>query len=49
VLYGIALGMIVYIVVMELWPYIRKNPRKLTSVICGIIGLVIVLISTLME
>lgn len=49
VLYGMALGMIVYIVVMELWPYIRKNPAKLKSSICAFIGLIIVLISTFME
>jgi len=49
VLYGIALGMIAYIVVLELWPYIRKKDSKWTSIICSFIGLVIVLISVLFE
>ena len=48
-LYGIALGMIAYIVVMELWPYIRKHPGKVTSIVCSILGLIVVLISVFME
>jgi len=49
VLYGIALGMIAYIVIMELWPYIRKQEKKITSVVCSVIGLIIVLVSVFFE
>ena len=49
VLYGVALGMIAYIVILELWPYIRKNKNRCTSVVCGIIGLAVVLISVFLE
>ena len=49
VLYGIALGMIIYIVFMELLPYVRKNKSRITSIVCSIIGLAIVLVSVLME
>lgn len=49
ILYGVALGMIAYIVIMELWPYIRKHEDKKKSVINSCIGLLIVLISVFME
>lgn len=49
VLFGIALGMIIYIVAMELLPYVRKHNDKKTSIICTLIGMVVVLISVLME
>ena len=48
-LYGIALGMILFIVIMELLPFVRKNKNRTTSIVCGIIGLFIVFISTLLE
>lgn len=49
VLYGIALGMIIYIVALELFPYVKHNKDKLVSVTCAGIGLVIVLISGMFE
>jgi len=49
VVFGIALGMIIYIVVLELIPYVKRNKNKITSVICALIGLAIVLVSVFME
>lgn len=49
VLYGIALGMIAFIVIMELTPFIRKNKNRTVSVIGAVAGLIIVLFSTLFE
>ena len=49
VLYGIALGMILFIVLMELLPYIRKNKNRAMSCVCAVIGLVLVLVSTVLE
>lgn len=49
ILYGIALGMILYIVIMELLPYVKRNSYIKTSIIGGIIGLAIVFISVFLE
>lgn len=49
VLYGIALGMIAFIVILELWPYIRKHDNKKTSIISSVVGLLVVLISVFLE
>lgn len=49
VLYGVALGMIAYIVIMELIPYVRRNKSKITTAVCSAIGLAVVLISTIIE
>jgi len=48
-LLGMAMGMIVYIVVLELIPYIRKNKSKMASKWCALIGFAVVLISTFLE
>ena len=48
-LLGLAMGMIIYIVVLELIPYVRKNKSKMASKWCALIGFGVVLISTLME
>lgn len=48
-LYGIALGMIVYIVMLELLPYVKRNKQKLISCICSIAGFAIVLVSVFLE
>ena len=49
VLYGIALGMIIYIVILELLPYVKRNKNRSTSVICAVLGYIIVLISVFLE
>lgn len=48
-LYGIALGMIIFIISMELIPYIKKNKNHVASVIGAVAGLVVVLVSTMIE
>lgn len=47
ILYGIALGMILFIVIMELLPFVRKNQNRTISIAGAVSGLFIVLISTL--
>lgn len=48
-LYGVALGMILFIIIMELLPFLKKNKNRKTSVMFAAIGLLLVLISTLFE
>lgn len=48
-LYGIALGMILFIVSMELFPYVKKSKNHASKILGVIIGLVVVFISVMFE
>ena len=49
ILVSIALGMLIYIVAMELLPFLIRNKNRVVSVIGAALGIAIVILSSIFE
>ena len=49
ILVSIALGMLIYIVAMELLPFLIRNKNRIVSVIGAALGIAIVILSSIFE